>query len=273
MAHNKKNLKRKFSQVFLEDGSVLARIADSINASERDGVIEIGPGKGALTKYLVKKAGKVLSIEIDPEMIEKVNEKLSDVENLKVVNEDILKSDLLKYIEEFKGFDKLWLVGNLPYDIGTAIISKSIEHHTDFTAMVFMLQKEVIDRLLAKPGNKEFGYISIVTDYFFSKRRIMNVSPNSFRPRPAVQSAVIELVPRETGHSREFEKKMIELFKASFSQKRKTILNNLSNNMYSEGNKDRLREILSASGIEPERRAEAISLTEFIHLMEKIDSI
>lgn len=264
MSWNKKRGKRKYSQVFLKDHSALYKITNAVDPGEDDIVIEIGPGKGALTKYLLKKSAKVVAIEIDSEMVEKLKDKFRDNDKLEIVNEDILKLDLDALIKKHRTGTNMFLVGNLPYDIGTAIIMKAAASRKSFNRMVFMLQREVVDRLLAVPGSRSYGYISVMMDYYFERKKILNVSPSSFSPRPAVKSAVILLTGKETGDSSKYERAFISFLKASFSQKRKTLLNNLSGYpLLKAKSKDEIKRLILSVFTNEKIRGEQISLYEF----------
>lgn len=263
MKWNRKAGKRRFSQVFLIDGSVLSRIAGYVKCEPEDHIIEIGPGRGALTAYLLKKCSGVTAIEIDMELIGYLQEKFHEDDRLSIVNEDILKVDIGHIVEEIGGTGAIRLCGNLPYEVGTAILLHITPHRMKFKSAVFMLQREVVDRIVSGPGGSQYGFISAFTDYFFEKRKLFNVSPKSFRPVPAVNSTVIELIGKDTGDSPEFEASLVDLLKIGFAHKRKTLFNNLSSSGRINANREGLLEILEEAGIEPLKRAEEIDLSTF----------
>lgn len=263
MKWNRKSGKRKFSQVFLTDGSILSRIAGFVKADQSDSIIEIGPGKGALTAYMLRKGAAVTAIEIDPELAEYLKNRFQDAQNLSIINEDILKIDIDSVLEGMKDKRKIWLCGNLPYDVGTAILLRFMPYRLRFQSFVFMLQREVIDRIMSNPGGSEYGFISACTDYFFEKRKLLTVSPNSFRPVPAVHSAVIELKGKNTGDSENSENQLVDLLKMSFAYKRKTLYNNLSSSGRINADREKLTKILQSAEIDPMARAEEISIDKF----------
>jgi len=263
---------RKYSQVFLQDGSILSKIADAVSCTSEDTVIEIGPGRGALTKYLINKAKQVICVEIDEELIEFLKTKFPHYDNLHIIHADILSLDINSLLGK-AGNNNIWLVGNLPYDIGTAIINKFTPYRMNFTAMIFMLQREVVQRILSKPGNKEYGYLSVYIDYFYNCRKIMDVSPRSFKPVPAVHSSVIQMTGKKTGNSLEFDVGLDDLLKASFKHKRKTLINNLMAFDKIDINKQNLKKILEKNNIAPKQRAEELHTEQFISLSEELNRI
>jgi len=270
MKWNRKAGKRRFSQVFLIDGSVLRRIAGYVKCEPDDHIIEIGPGRGALTSYLLKKSSSVTAIEIDSELIHYLQEKFQEEVRLKLVNEDILKVDIERIINEIDKSRTIWFCGNLPYDIGTAILFRLTPYRLRFESAVFMLQREVVDRIVSSPGSSQYGFISAYIDYFFEKRKLFNVSPKSFRPSPAVHSTVIELKGKETGDSPEFEEMLVDLLKISFAHKRKTLFNNLSSSGRIKANREELVKLLNETGIESLKRAEELDLDIFKKLSKEL---
>jgi 16S rRNA (adenine1518-N6/adenine1519-N6)-dimethyltransferase len=269
MKWNRKSGKRKYSQVFLTDGSILSRIAGFIKAEPEDHIVEIGPGKGALTSYLLRKNTAVTAIEIDPNLIEHLKVKFKDEERLNLINEDILKVDIDVLLKGMNENQHIWLCGNLPYDIGTAILFRFIPYRLRFKSLVFMLQREVVDRIISPPGSSDYGFISACTDYYFEKRKLLNVSPRSFRPVPAIHSTVIEFKGLITGDSTEFEEKLVELLKISFTHKRKTLYNNLTSSEKIKASREDLLELFISVGFDPMNRAEEITIEKF----KKLNSI
>ncbi len=267
MHWNKKRGNRKFSQVFLKDTSIIKKIADSLEADGDSTIVEIGPGKGALTRFLLTRSKNVNVIEIDPEMVEILEEKFSDADNLTIHNVDILKMDFDDFLSGLS--EPLILTGNLPYDIGTAILMNATPFRTRFEKLVFMLQKEVIQRLLASPGSSEYGFISAYTDFYYEKRKVCNAPPDAFSPKPKVHSAVIELKGREVDFDEETEDKFIEFLKASFAQKRKTLKNNLKKLTDFDPDMD-IAKVLYDNEIPEFARAEELTIEKFETLFRHI---
>lgn len=269
MKWNRKSGKRKYSQVFLIDGSILSRISGFIKAEPADHIIEIGPGKGALTAYLLKKNIDVTVIEIDPKLVEHLKERFIDKNKIHIINDDILKVDIDTLLGQMGERQNIWLCGNLPYDIGTAILLRFVPYRLRFKSFIFMLQREVVNRINSVPGGSEYGFISACTDYFFEKRKLLNVSPRSFRPVPAINSTVIELKGKSTGDSPEFEEKLIDLLKISFAHKRKTLINNLVSSDKIKAGREDLIAVLDSAGLDIMMRAEEVPIEKF----KKLNSI
>lgn len=250
---NKHQMKKKFGQNFLTDKNLLNKIVKEANIKDKN-VIEIGPGAGALTNFLVKEAKSLLAYEIDTDLRPFLEEIKDSNDNFNYVFEDILEVKLnLK--EEYH------VVANIPYNITSPIIFKILEEEMIKSATL-MVQKEVCDRITATPNNKIYNGLSVIVQYYMDVTRLMTVSRKLFTPIPKVDSAVFKMVRKERELSLEDEKLFIEIVKSSFHQKRKTISNNLSFSM--EVPKDKVNLLLENCNIDPIRRAETISLDDFL---------
>jgi 16S rRNA (adenine1518-N6/adenine1519-N6)-dimethyltransferase len=256
--------KKSLGQNFLIDGGVLDQIIAAAGLDETRGALEIGPGIGSLTEQLAKTAGKVAAIEIDKRLIPILEDVMSPYKNVSVVHSDILKTDLKQLWEEqFAGLAGVSVVANLPYYVTTPIIMKLLEERLPLENIVVMVQKEVAERMAAKPGGKEFGSLSIAVQYYCEPELVCVVPGKAFIPVPNVDSAVIKLKRRlEPAVSVRDEAKYFQVVQTAFAQRRKTLANNLS--AYSgKERKGELSELLLSCGVQPERRAETLSLQEF----------
>lgn len=229
--HYKLQANKSFGQNFLIDDDVIDGIIESANISKKDLVIEIGPGLGTLTSKLLENANKVIAIEIDNKMVEVISDRFRMYNNLQIINEDILKIDLNAIIENEKQEDgKVKIVANLPYYISTPIIMKLLEERLNIDEIVVMVQKEVADRLTAKPGTKLSGAITYAVDYYSEAEPVLNVGRDCFIPAPKVDSEVIKLKLRKQPKVEvNNEKELFKLIKLNFTQRRKTLINVLVN--------------------------------------------
>lgn len=220
-------VKKKFGQNFLHDENILNKISTAVNIENKN-IIEIGPGLGFLTKKLVQHAKKMISYEIDIEMVEYLNENFKEYENLKIVNKDFLKVDLKSEIEkEFKN-EPIILIANLPYYITTAILTKILEETDKIETMIVMMQKEVALRITGKPSTKDYNSLSVLIQYFTDARLLFNVSPNCFYPAPEVESSVIAVQRKEKITNPAINLDFFLKFNRNiFAQRRKTLMNNL----------------------------------------------
>ena len=260
--------KKGLGQNFLSSQDVLEKIAI---AAEIDGtgVIEIGPGFGVLTNELAKRAKKVLALEIDERLIPILADTLSEYDNVKVINQDILKTDVEKLIKDEFGGAKVSVAANLPYYITTPIITGLIEGHLPLKNIVVMVQKEVADRITAEPGSKNYGAISVLCQYYTETELVTIVGANEFVPPPKVDSAVVKMTFRDKpAVTVKDENLFFRTVKAAFSQRRKTLLNCLVANF--PMNKEEIANIMTNIGIEPTRRGETLSLEEFAKLSEAL---
>lgn len=267
------SFKKSLGQNFLIDTNILKRIVDFAELSEDIGAIEIGPGIGALTEQLARSSKKVVAFEIDQRLLPILAETLSPYSNVKVIHQDVLKADVAKVIdEEFTDCKDIMVVANLPYYVTTPIIMKIIEEHLPIRGIVVMLQKEVADRISAKPGTKDYGSLSIAIQYYTKAETVMIVPKTVFVPQPNVDSAVVRLTRlEEPSVSVQDEGFFFQVTRASFAQRRKTLLNNLTSQLPDgKEKKEDIVAALHASGIDPVRRGETLSLEEFARLSDEL---
>lgn len=265
--------KKSLGQNFLIDTNILHRIVDHAEITEEAGAIEIGPGIGALTEQLAKRAKKVLAFEIDQRLLPILADTLSPYPNAKVIHQDVLKADLKGTLEqEFENIEDLMVVANLPYYVTTPILMKLLEEQIPVRGIVVMLQKEVADRIAAKPGTKEYGSLSIAIQYYTEAETVMIVPKTVFNPQPNVDSAVIRLLRRpKPAVEVQDEAFFFQVVRASFGQRRKTILNNLVNNLPNgKQKKADIEQALSTAEIDPKRRGETLSIQEFGKLSDQL---
>lgn len=261
---------KKFGQNFLVDESILKAIIDSADLSKDDCVLEIGPGLGVMTQVLCEKAGRVLAVEIDRELIPILKVSLFSYENVKVINEDVLRLDLKQVLEENFGSVPVKVVANLPYYITTPIIMKLLEEGINLKSITIMVQKEVGERLGASPGGKDYGALTVAVQYRCIPHKVLIVPPESFIPQPEVESMVVRLDYRdEPPVSLKDEKMYFRVVKAAFGQRRKTLLNALASGNLGK-TKEGIKEILQRNGIDENRRGETLSLEEFAKIANDI---
>ena len=262
---------KNLGQNFLIDESVIIDACDSANINKEDLVIEIGPGLGTLTKYILERAGKVICVELDDRMIDILKERFFLYENFEIINEDILKVDLHKLIKEEKNgnIKNVKIVANLPYYITTPIIMKLLEERLDLQSITVMVQKEVAERLIAVPDEKFTGAITYSVYYYADSENVRVVDKSSFIPEPSVESEVINLKIRENPPVNvNNEELFFKLIKIAFMQRRKTLVNSLSNSGFIEKNK--IIEILKQLNINENIRAEKLSIQDFANIANKI---
>ena len=259
-------LSKSLGQNFITDKNVIERIVEGAGPTEDDLVIEIGPGIGVLTAEAAQQAAKVVAIEIDSKLIPILDETLAEYDNVEVINQDILKTDLNGIIDEqrakgsFSGDVKI--IGNLPYYITTPIIMHILENSIRAESITVMMQKEVADRIKASPGNKTYGAISAAVQYYCEVEQVVSVPKEVFVPRPKVDSAALKLTIRDKKPVDLIdEKAFFACIKSGFGQRRKTLLNSLTGTYGLP--KDEIRRILEEAGIDPVRRAETLDMNEF----------
>lgn len=258
---------KKFGQNFLIDTHVLEKIMNAAQISKDDCVVEVGPGIGTMTQYLAERAGHVVAVEIDKALIPILSDTLSAYDNVEVINEDILKVDLNRLVQEKNGGRPIKVVANLPYYITTPIIMGLFESHVPLQSITIMVQKEVADRMQVGPGTKDYGALSLAVQYYAKPEIIANVPPNCFMPRPNVGSAVIRLTRHETVPVQvEDEKLMFRLIRASFNQRRKTLANGLNNSPEIHLSKEVIQESIEELGVPVTIRGEALTLEQFAAL-------
>ena len=269
---NKHNFKfsKSLGQNFLIDDNVIDRILEGARLSETDKIIEVGPGIGTLTIEMGKVAENVVSIEIDKTLIPILKETLADLDNVEVVNEDILKVDVQGLIKEKLNGGPVKLVANLPYYITTPIVMKFLEEDIPVTDIVVMVQKEVADRMNAQPSTKDYGALSVAVQYYCDTEIVAKAPRHMFVPQPNVDSIVIGLHVRdEKKYIVDNEDIFFKTVKASFGQRRKTLLNSLGGLGFLS--KDQIKEALKAANIDEKRRGETLSIDEFANLSNEIN--
>ena len=260
---------KKFGQNFLIDTHVLEKIISAAGITKNDCVLEIGPGIGTMTQYLAENAGHVVAVEIDRNLIPILKETLADYDNVTVINEDILRVDIKALAEEYNGGKPIKVVANLPYYITTPIIMGLFESGVPIDNITVMVQKEVADRMKEGPGSKDYGALSLAVQYYAEPEIVANVPPNCFIPRPNVGSAVIRLTRYEEPPVQvKDEKKMFALIRASFNQRRKTLVNGLGNAGLPGITKESASAALTQMGLSPTVRGEALTLEQFARLSD-----
>lgn len=259
---------KSLGQNFLIDDNVIENIVESANITKEDLVIEIGPGLGTLTARLLEKAKKVIAIELDNRMINILNDRFSLYENFELINEDVLKVDLRKLISENKA-QKVKVVANLPYYITTPIIMKLLEDKLEIESITVMVQKEVAKRLTAKPGDKLSGAITYSVNYYCEPEEVVTVPSSSFIPEPEVESEVIKLkLRKEPPVQIKNEEIFFKLIKASFMQRRKTLINGITNSGIMK--KEECKELLKKVGLNENVRGESLSMQDFANITNEM---
>ena len=255
------SFQKKFGQNFLIDTHVLDKIIQSANITEDDMVLEIGPGIGTMTQYLAQAAGKVIAVEIDKNRIPLLEDTLSGYDNVRVINEDVLKLDLKKLADEENNGKPVKVVANLPYYITTPIIMGLFENEVPVESITVMVQ--------TGPGNKDYGALSLAVQYYADPYIVANVPPNCFMPRPKVGSAVIRLTcHQEKPVQVQDEKLMFNIIRASFNQRRKTLANGLKNAATLDFTKEEVEAAIDALGKGASVRGETLTLEEFARLSD-----
>ncbi|WP_017815540.1 16S rRNA (adenine(1518)-N(6)/adenine(1519)-N(6))-dimethyltransferase RsmA [Paenibacillus shenyangensis] len=259
------SFKKSLGQNFLIDANILNKIVEAAGLTPERGALEIGPGIGALTERLAQQAKAVTAVEIDQRLIPILKDSLQTYSNVNVRHGDILKVDLHElFREDFGNVDKVSVVANLPYYVTTPILMKLLEERLPLDNIVVMIQKEVAQRMAAKPGGKEYGSLSIAVQYYCEPELVCIVPKTVFIPQPNVESAVIRLKLREQPAVQvEDEQHFFEIVQSSFVQRRKTIANNLKTRYFAGGDREQLEQLLNRAGIEPTRRGETLSLEEY----------
>lgn len=263
------NFQKKFGQNFLIDTSVLERIIDAAEIGPEDMVLEIGPGIGTMTQYLAEAAREVVAVEIDKNLIPILQDTLSAYDNVTVINEDILKVDIAALAKEKNGGKPIKVVANLPYYITTPIIMGLFESGVPLDSITIMVQKEVADRMQVGPGTKDYGALSLAVQYYAKPEIVANVPPNCFMPRPNVGSAVIKLTryPKAKVQVQD-ERKMFAFIRASFNQRRKTLVNGLTHDPSLKLTREAVEGALEQMGLSTTVRGEALTLEQFAKLSD-----
>ena len=264
---------KKFGQNFLIDTHVLDKIIRAAEIGKDDCVLEIGPGIGTMTQYLACAAKKVIAVEIDKALIPILEDTLEGYDNIKVINEDVLKVDIGKLAETENDGKPLKVVANLPYYITTPIIMGLFENHVPLQSITVMVQKEVADRMQVGPGTKDYGALSLAVQYYAKPYIVANVPPNCFMPRPKVGSAVIRLDRYEEPPVEvENERLMFKIIRASFNQRRKTLANGLKNSAELDFTKEEIEAGIETLGKGAGVRGEALTLEEFAKLSNYLNN-
>ena len=276
---NKYNIvaNKRFGQNFLIDDSILEGIVENANITKNDLVIEIGPGLGNLTDYILDRAGFAVLVEIDKKMIDILNDRFKDKNNYTLLNEDVLKISLDEYVTKLKEeknitFDKIKVVANLPYYITTPILFKLLQDETCIDEIMVMVQKEVADRMVANYKTKDYGILTLMIEYLSDADIKIIVPNNSFIPAPNVTSAVIGLKKRKK-YTVKNEKLLFELIHASFAKRRKKMINSLQMSNFNNFSKSQIEEIFESCNIDFNTRAEELPIEKYIEIVDKIASI
>jgi 16S rRNA (adenine1518-N6/adenine1519-N6)-dimethyltransferase len=259
------NFQKKFGQNFLIDSHILENIIESADVNKEDLVLEIGPGIGTMTQYLCENAREVIAVEIDKKLIPILeNDTLSSYNNITIINEDILKVDINKLVQEKNNGKPIKVVANLPYYITTPIIMGLFESHVPIESITIMVQKEVAQRMQVGPGTKDYGALSLAVQYYAVPEIMLTVPASCFMPRPNVDSAVIRLTRHEKPPvDVSDEKLMFDIIRASFNQRRKTLVNGLNNASNLNVTKDKVVNALHSMNLPETIRGEALTLEQF----------
>lgn len=264
------NFQKKYGQNFLIDSNILEKIIAAAGVNQNDCVLEIGPGIGTMTQYLCENAREVVAVEIDKKLIPILEQDtLSSFDNITIINEDILKVDINAIVQEKNNGNPIKVVANLPYYITTPIIMGLFESRVPLDSITIMVQKEVAERMQVGPGTKDYGALSLAVQYYAKPEVMLTVPASCFMPRPNVDSAVIKL----TRHDKppvtvSDEKMMFDIIRASFNQRRKTLVNGLGNAAGLNIKKEQVLSALEKMGLSPTMRGEALTLGEFAELTE-----
>ena len=266
---------KRYGQNFLIDDNILEEIVNSADITKDDLVIEIGPGLGNLTEYILSRAKYAILVEIDLKMIKVLKDRFKDRKNYILINDDILKVNIDKLVEEIKSkndlsFRSVKVVANLPYYITTPIIFKLLEDENSISDITVMVQKEVAQRMVAKPKSKDFGILTLMVDYFSNANIIVLVQNSSFIPEPGVMSAVINL-KKNRKYSVKNEKMFFELIHKAFAQRRKKMINSLSSTNFNNMTKQELEDLFKRCNLDFNTRAEELTIEEFIELVNNIN--
>lgn len=259
---------KSLGQNFLIDGNIVRKIAEKANITGEDYILEIGPGIGTLTEELAIRAKKVVAIELDKNLMPILDETLGEYKNVEIINGDVLKVDLKRIIEEKLDNGPVKVVANLPYYVTTPIITKLLESNLNLDSIIVMVQKEVAERMKAKPGSKDYGSLSVYVNFFSIPEIIIHVPKTVFMPQPKVDSAVIKLDIKKNLPDIDRDK-FFRVIRAAFSKRRKTLLNSLSSYGF-DIDKETIRETLENININPEIRAENLSVEDFIKISETL---
>ena len=261
------HFQKKYGQNFLIDKNILEKIVDAAEIGKDDVVLEIGPGIGTMTQYLCERAREVIAVEIDDKLIPVLADTLSEYDNVTVIHEDILKVDIRALAEEKNGGKPIKVVANLPYYITTPIIMELFESRVPLESVTVMVQKEVAERMKEGPGSKDYGALSLAVAYYAVAEIIAEVPPACFIPRPKVSSMVIRLTcHKEPPVEVRDEKFLFSVIRASFQQRRKTLVNGLNNALWIPVGREEITGCVESLGYGPSVRGEKLTLEEFARL-------
>lgn len=265
--HFEFHFSKSLGQNFLIDQNILNKIVDAAELDHNSCALEIGPGIGTLTQEMAKRAKKVVAIELDDNLIPILNETLGNYENIKIIHNDALKVDFKRLIEE-EGLENVKVVANLPYYVTTPIITKIFTEKAGIKSIVVMIQKEVADRISAKPNTKEYGSLSLLAQYYSDITKVCKVPPSCFIPNPKVESAVIKMDIRPEPRVKVMDENLFfRIIRDAFNMRRKTLWNALKQIGLNE---EKMQEAMNAAGIDPKRRGETLSIEEFAKLSDEI---
>ncbi len=265
------SLQKKFGQNFLIDKNILEKIVDAAHVTANDCVLEIGPGIGTMTQYLAERAKNVIAVEVDKNLIPVLQDTLSSYNNVTIINQDILKTDLHRIIEEHGGGRPVKVAANLPYYITTPIIMALFENHIALQNITIMVQKEVADRMQAEPGTKNYGALSLAVQYYAKPEIIVKVPASCFIPKPNVDSTVIRLTKYEKPPVAVWDEAyLFAVIRASFNQRRKTLVNGLAGAPVLGVNKEEIAGVLAQMGLPAAIRGETLTLEQFTELSNSL---
>ncbi len=268
------SFRKKYGQNFLIDESVLEGIIDTADITKDDFVLEIGPGIGTLTQYLATYAGKVCAVEIDKALLPILEDTLSGWDNVTVLNADILKTDIRAIAETENGGRPIKVCANLPYYITTPILMGLFESGAPFSQLTVMVQKEVAERMIAEPGSKTYGALSLAVRYYTDPEISFIVEPESFMPRPKVESAIVHMVRhQEPPVDVKDEKMLFDVIRASFNERRKTLQNGIANYAGFSFSKEQVGQALDLCGLDRTVRGEKLSLEDFARLADALTEV
>lgn len=261
--------KKSLGQNFLIDQNYIGKIIEAVDPTETDTIIEIGPGRGAITEHLVQAGANIIAIELDREFVPMLSERFQTTSNFQIVEGDATRINFANFLAEDPHAalrtPQSKLVANLPYYVSTAILQRLAEQRECFSSLVLMFQKEVVERMIAPPGNSERGFLTVIVENAFTVEHLFDVPPSAFRPAPKITSSVARLIPKPRTIAD--EPAFRDLVSKAFAQKRKTILNNLKSAFLNASG------VLEDSRIDPKRRAESLSLDEWRRLHAAVGRI
>ncbi len=266
---------KSLGQNFLLDNNIIEKIVSAASITNNDLVIEVGPGAGSLTKELARHAGNLVAVEIDKNLIPLINDVMSGFDNFEIIHSDILKTDIKdRILDKYTQYTSYKVVANLPYYITTPILMRFLENSFPPSSMTVMMQKEVAARMSAGPGCKEYGSLSVVSGYYCRVKKIMDVSPNCFYPKPDVSSTVLRMDVRDNPEVViDNEAFFFKLVKSAFAQRRKKVSNSISNTLGYDVQKTVIEVILEDMGMPADTRAERLSINAFAELSNRLKGI